>query len=103
MKKAGIFIELILIVCLLTSCQVRFSGHYYDVPWWLWTSVILLFSAFMFLMGGYYVSMQTFVCARCGERFSPRIWEAAFSLHRMDARVLRCPCCGYKGFCRRES
>lgn len=83
----------------LCSCQVNVLNATYDVSWWIITvlTVVLIFAVLYAV--GKYISKKKYVCPNCNKTFYPKWWEAAFSLHVNDDRVLKCPHCKKKSFC----
>ena len=39
-------------------------------------------------------------CPRCGEKFTPTMFEYVKAVHMFNKRKLRCPVCGNKSFCK---
>ena len=94
---------LILLALVLTSCEVHVGDYRTDVKWYVIAVPVIVFAAACFVIAGIVLSKNTYVCPECGERFRPKWWRAVFSpLHDGSDRVLKCPHCGHKGFCRKE-
>jgi len=47
------------------------------------------------------ISRQKYVCPKCGAVISPKWYHLSASLHMGSDRVVKCPYCGRKGFCRK--
>ena len=99
-KRIGLFIFVICFMTLsLTSCTVNWFDRTYDVPWWTIVIPSVLIVAVALWLAGRHISYQAYVCPECGKKFYPMFWQAAFSVHMNNDRVLKCPHCGKKGFC----
>lgn len=83
----------------LTSCQVNLGEEQFTVPWWVIVIPSILIVVIAWFAATKHVVSQKYVCPECGESFYPKWWNAAFSVHMNDDRVLKCPHCGKKGFC----
>ena len=105
MKKHSVakaFLLLILLALVLTSCEVHVGNERTDVKWYVIAVPTIIFAAACFVTAGVVLSENTYVCPECGKRFRPKWWRAMFSLRINSDRVLKCPHCGHKGFCRKE-
>ena len=105
MKKhrlAKALLLLILLALVLTSCEAHVGNDRFDVKWYVIAIPATVFAAACVVIAGIVLSKNTYVCPECGERFHPKWWRAMFSLHDGSDRVLKCPHCGHKGFCRKE-
>ena len=100
--KALSVLVLILILLVLTSCEVHVGNNRADVKWYVIAIPVTVFVVACVVIAGIVLSKNTYVCPECGERFRPKWWRAMFSLHDGSDRVLKCPHCGHKGFCRKE-
>jgi len=47
------------------------------------------------------ISHQKYVCPKCGAVISPKWYHLSAGLHIGSDRVVKCPCCGRKGFCKK--
>lgn len=47
----------------------------------------------------YYFKFVAYICSECHEVFKPSRKDMFLAPHTPKARKLRCPCCGYKGYC----
>ena len=86
----------------LTSCEVHVGNNRTDVAWYVIAIPATVFIVACVVIAGIVLSRNTYVCPECGKRFHPKWWRAMFSLHDGSDRVLKCPHCGHKGFCRKE-
>ncbi len=84
----------------LTSCRVNWFDTHYDVQWWVIAipSATIILAAW--LITGLSVSKKKYRCPNCNHCFKPKWWRAALSVHFNSDRVLKCPNCGKKGFCK---
>lgn len=48
------------------------------------------------------ISRQKYVCPKCGAVISPKWYHLSAALHMGSDRVVKCPHCGRKGFCRKS-
>lgn len=99
MKKIVFALLIVLIAFSLTSCKVNWFDQRYDVPWWVISVPVLVFSAIALFVAGKRIASKEYICPKCNKTFYPKWWQAAFSIHMNDDRVFRCPHCGRKGFC----
>jgi DNA-directed RNA polymerase subunit RPC12/RpoP/DNA-binding transcriptional MerR regulator len=51
------------------------------------------------LMTRMYCKNTDYICAECNTQFKPPLRELLFSKHTPKARKLKCPKCGYTGYC----
>lgn len=89
-------------VCLLlslTSCEVHWFSHSYEVPWYAVTIPTIIFITAVTLITGRILSKSDYRCAQCGKTFHPPWHSTVISIHVGNRRVFRCPHCGHKGFC----
>ena len=93
---------LILIVLVLTSCEVHVGNNRADVKWYVIAVPAIVFVVACVVTAGIVLSKNTYVCPECEKRFHPKWWCAMLSLHINSDRVLKCPHCGRMGFCRKE-
>ena len=105
MKKHSIakaLLLLILLALVFTSCEVHVGNDRFDVKWYVIAIPTTVFVAACVVIAGIVLSKNAYVCPECGKLFHPKWWRAMFSLHDGSDRVLKCPHCGRKGFCRKE-
>ena len=62
------------------------------------TAVIIIIGI---LIAQIVISRQKYVCPKCGAVISPKWYHFSAPLHMGSDRVVKCPHCGRKGFCRR--
>ena len=100
-KKAWIMgIMLSVLACLLSSCTVNWFGEQYDVPWWMIAVPVALLAVILLAAARLSFTGRSYVCPKCNRRFSPPWWKLPFAVHINSDRVLKCPLCGARGFCR---
>ena len=103
MRKAVTLLAVVLLlVLLLTSCEVHFGLQKYEVEWYVVAIPTVLIIAAALIISGVLLSKHTYVCQKCGHRFHPKWWQAALSLHVNSDRVFKCPNCGHRDFCKKE-
>lgn len=101
MKKRGIFnLALIFtLTLLLTSCTVNWGVEQYEVPWYILTPPLVIFSAILFTVSTRLIMSRPYRCAACGKTFHPKWYQAVLSFHIGSSRLFRCPHCGHRGMC----
>ena len=92
---------------ILASCEVHHSGKWaYDVHWWVIAIPAVVICILAYVISGKIISKDVYVCPKCNHEFYPNRWTCGFSIHESfngnDERVLRCPKCKRKGFCRKR-
>ena len=102
MKKCLSALLMILSAYLLTACKVNVFGSSYDVPWYIIGVPCILFLLACVLTAHGSIVRRTYQCPGCGKRFKPKWYEISSWIHLNDERVMRCPKCGRKGFCKRQ-
>jgi len=85
---------------MLTSCRVNWFNKQYDVPWWMVTVPVVILVFLSWIITGKRIAKKQYVCPKCNHKFHPKWQTAALSIHINSNRVLRCPRCNRKGFCR---
>ena len=98
-KKALGALVLTNLMLSLTSCDVHFGSKHYAVPWYVIAVIDAIVIAAVLIIVGVIISRGRYRCPECGEEFSPKWYQAMFSLHDGNSRVFKCPKCGRKGFC----
>lgn len=101
MKKSSRICLILLNICILTSCEVQYFGHSYDVLWYYIAVPVAIFSVLCLALSHISIIHQTFKCPKCGAKFRPKWYEISSWLHINDDRVVKCPVCKKKGFCKR--
>ncbi len=89
-----------MITMMLTSCQVEvhWFEHRTFVPWYVvWIPVV-----FILLIAHICVINREYKCPKCGTVFRPKWYAFSAWLHMDSKRVVRCPSCGFKGFCEKN-
>ena len=85
---------------LLTSCRVNWFDKQYDVPWWMVAIPVAVLFLIALVVARKCFASKTYVCPTCNSTFSPKWWNAAFTIHINSNRIFKCPHCGKRGFCR---
>ena len=67
--------------------------------WWPFAVYLVLAVPYGVLISRYYFRKVSFICPQCHRIFRPTLREALFARHTPSLRKLRCPDCGYHGFC----
>lgn len=100
MKQKTIILGLCfaVIVPLLTSCKVNWFDRQYDVAWYFVAIpvAIVCILAHIFIMSG------TYICPRCGTEIKLKWYQIYAYLHINGERLVVCPNCKRKGFCKRK-
>jgi len=84
----------------LASCDVHFGNHHYNVPWQIIAIPVLLICAVICIAAHRSIISKTYVCPDCGTKFRPGWYNISSWIHLNGERVLKCPHCRRKGFCR---
>ncbi len=102
MKKLMLILLPAALMLALTSCTVEV--HWFDkstyVPWYaVWVPaiavlIIILAVAHKIIIG------KKYKCPECGQIFSPGPFEISAWLHINDKRLMRCPKCRRRSFCK---
>ena len=92
-------LALIVLIPMLTSCTVNWGMEQYEVPWYILTPPLIIFSAILFTVSTRLIMSYAFRCAKCGKTFHPKWYQAILSFHIGSSRLFRCPHCGHKGMC----
>lgn len=101
MKKAKI-INLALFLALtplMTACTVNWGVEQYEVPWYILTPPLVIFSAILLTVCTRLIMSHRYRCTKCGGVFHPKWYQAILSFHIGSARLFRCPHCGHRGMC----
>lgn len=81
-----------LFIPMLTSCEVRWGGNSYNVPWWMIAIPVAVFCAIALLLGAKRIVSKNYFCPKCDRSFHPKHWNIV-SIHVNRSRLLRCPYC----------
>ena len=85
----------VLLIC-LTSCTVNWFGETREAPWWTIAIPVVIVS----IISYYIIYTRTYVCPYCGFTFKPKWYELSALTHYCKARLMKCPACGKRGFCK---
>ena len=85
----------VLLLC-LTSCTVNWFGETREVPWWTVAVPVVI----VVLIAYFVIFTRTYVCPHCGFTFKPRWYELSALVHSFGSRIMKCPACGKRGFCK---
>jgi DNA-directed RNA polymerase subunit RPC12/RpoP len=88
------------LACLLSSCTVNWFDKQYDVAWWAIAVPVALLAVILFVAARLSFTGKTYVCPACSREFSPPWWKIPLAVHINSDRVLKCPHCGARSFCR---
>ena len=98
MKKTILAITLLLSAIMLCSCKVNWFGSSFDVPWYFIAAPV-----FLILVVSYIILIRgTYICPECNTEFKPKWYQISVCFHFNGKRVVKCPNCGKKGFCKRK-
>lgn len=101
MKRLICLLSVIFSPLLMTSCEVHNNGQSWDVPWHYIAIPVTAFSVICLTVSHIYIIHNTYKCPECGTEFKPRWHEISAWIHINDDRIMRCPCCHRKGFCKK--
>ena len=93
MKRKGL-LALIMLTCMLTSCEAHWENARFDVPWW----IVAIFCVVVFLIAHLIIIRKSYRCPRCNTVFHPRWYEFSSWLHHGNQRAMKCPHCHRQGF-----
>ncbi len=71
------------------------------LEWFEMTISVVLIILAAILISMIIISLQKYKCPKCGAVIRPKWYHFSASLHMGSDRVVKCPHCGRKGFCRR--
>ena len=99
MKKILTLITL-LSTLFLASCKVNWFGEQIDAEWWVIFIPVAILTVVILAIGKITLSKKTYICPECQKEIRPKWWQAFFAIHVDSDRVLKCPNCGRRGFCK---
>ena len=97
-KKAFFFCTAVGASLLLTACEANWFGETVDVPWYFIAIPLCLVIVISYLV----LMNTTFVCPSCEAEFKPKWYQLSVGIHHMNKRLLKCPKCGKRSFCKRK-
>lgn len=74
------------------------------LTWGLWPDTVIftvVVTVITSIIAQIIISRQKYVCPKCGAVISPKWYHFSASLHRGSDRIVKCPHCKRKGFCRK--
>ena len=100
MKQRKILTSLCMtfLVPLLTSCKVNWFNDQYDVPWYY----VAVPVAIVFVLAHFSIMSGTYICPKCGTEIRLKWYQIYAYVHMNGGRLVICPNCGRKGFCKRK-
>lgn len=96
MKKLSLILLCALLPLTFSSCTVNLIGKTVEVPWY----VLAIALAIVFVLVYMRLLSQTYICPHCNEEFKAKWYQFSVSLHYMDKRMLKCPKCKKRSFCK---
>ena len=82
----------------LSGCTVNWFNKSYDVPWF----VIAIPVAIILIFAHISIMSQTYICPDCHTEIKPKWYQIYVYLHINGERLVKCPNCKRKGFCKRK-
>lgn len=67
--------------------------------WWPFLAYALMIVPYGLWISNFYFRRVAYICPQCHEVFRPALRHAIMAKHTPTLRKLKCPCCGYEGFC----
>ena len=98
MKKAILTIYALISTMSLTACNVNWFGSTIDVPWWLIVIPLVL----IFVVAHVCIVKTIYECPECHNEFRPKWYEISSWVHLNGKRIVRCPKCNRRGFCKKK-
>ena len=74
------------------------------LTWGLWPDTVVfsvVVTVIAMIIAQIIISRQKYVCPKCGAVISPKWYHLSASLHMGSDRIVKCPHCKRKGFCRK--
>ncbi len=103
MGKRRLWLAVLGLAGVLSSCTVRVSwfDSYFYAPWWAVAVPVTVASVIVWVVAYAWCVRKTYRCPECGADIKPGWNEFSVCIHLNGERVVRCPVCGRRGFCRR--
>jgi len=98
MKKILLVATLFMSVLMFSSCKVNLFGSSFNVPW----NFIAIPVVVLFLVLYATIISKNYICPECKTEIKPKWYQFSVCIHYMGKRVVKCPKCGRKGFCKRK-
>ena len=98
MKKLLLCLIMFCSALLLCSCKVNWFTTTIDVPWYFIAIPVLVLFVVLYIA----IISKTYVCPECNTEFKPKWHQFSVCVHFGNKRVLRCPNCKRKGFCKKK-
>lgn len=89
-----------LLVLSLTSCKVNWFDRQIDAEWWQIAIPLVIWIAILTLVCKIIFTDNIYRCTKCEKTFIPEWWKPASTVHINNDRLLKCPHCGKKSFCK---
>lgn len=106
-SKKKILLEIVvIIISLLSSLTIIEVSAFLEMKTWL--RIVLLIIGIIVIFGGIVVAVGleldtgTYECGHCHTRFVPSATEFISGPHTFTTRLLKCPECGKKSFCKQR-
>ena len=100
MKKVLSILIALYSTIILCSCKVNWFTTTIDVPWYNVLLFIIVPCIIVFLIVYKAILSKTYVCRHCGAQFSPKWYQLSVSVHFMGERLIKCPKCNKRSFCK---
>ena len=98
MRKIILSILLAMSALSLCSCKVNWFGESFDAPWYVIAIVIAVIAVIVYVP----IISSTYVCPKCNTEIKPKWYQLSVCIHMNGERLVKCPHCGRKGFCKRK-
>ena len=98
MKKILLSLILFCSTTILCSCKINWFTTTIDVPWYFIAIPITVIFISLYLA----IISKTYTCPECKTEFKPKWYQISVCIHYNDKRVVKCPNCGRKGFCKKK-
>ena len=94
MKRIALFLPVMIVTLLLTSCTVNWFGETRDVPWYYVAIPIVA----VFVVTYVILMSKTYICPYCHTEFKAKPYQLYVTVHMNRKRYAKCPVCKRKGF-----